>query len=1000
MSNPIRSDSGPVAPVTAAAAARPAAARLTEAKVTTICQQILRNPTASTNASDLLAHWNALKERNAITPELATSLLPAAKKLDGIGKKTLLGEITTYKFDQLCANIEKQAKSASPTLIFNEVTKELKAYWDANKAKLPKGGIGGELSHQIENAAGLARAIYAKNKRDHAAGSPALAPEPAGLLYLHRINFEEMCIRFSTEPFTQLTQPELTTFTTELYKFWVPVRNSQRITPKLGEQIILVADSLIQSAASLSKPTDPKMKEIHDYLETRLAERRAAVAAAAPQPPPPLTPLPRIRIPAPSFAEAAPRPPPTPPALPEVTERLTTLARTLTNPDCLMDRGPLTLGRECQKFMEDVFKLSLDEQRALIGTNPPSFSVIFNLAMRGAIVDGENLLESVIARNGVKNDDHTAMLESYKSYCLLAFNIYGGTIPSLKTYIEMVTNIPKYDSRNNDLTARLASQEHFSQYCAQARAACSRQKPIGLQRIDESLKATINPLLDKVIENLPLFREDVASCENRDPANLEHVSRQKQFFSSLLVELSELGVENELTSEIAALLTKVRKIETYIVASSKPIEGATKISGESQHTLSAFTLKKTLSARALHADATALDLTRQCEFMPGAANHACCFIAAYNIYLNLAGTPPESLDDAIFLGLIRQQKACREHPEDEQLYYVAGQPCPGNAEVFPIIEAMKDFLTPGEDSIFSETLKENGESEQYKSLITQLEAQLVVGNGGAIIHKGQTFYAITITSKPDGGKTYTIMDSHGFPADSGAPPEFIGRAFSCDFNTPEAAAAFLAIRTPYKSHDANANLCTFTSFKLAENPTAADLTTEDREIMQANRAARLRELQTDNLAVMPTKEILRFYIDLFDQPREAAEALYLSYLAVLAPRGVTEANLVSREAATAALARYDDPTEMARTIKFYQDTFPTDNTQTLLQRLIEITAINSPDIEMPPVAQRYINALKAIGINTELDGSEPPAETISQTVRRKAQAALAPLLTAAPPREL
>lgn len=795
--------------------------------ITTICTQAAHTEKISPdNFQRLTTHWDELKRRNAISPDLVASLESAADKLDAAAKEILLGRTTKYAFEQLCANIKKQATLASPTLNFIEVTRKLQTYWDKLKVDLPNGGIGSQLSRDVEEAAGLARAILAKNNRDSAAKSSPSSPikEPAGLLQLHRINFTEMHDRINTNPAISLTADELTIFTAELNKFWEPVLKSKKIKPELGKHILLVANSLIENAIRLGQTPDDKIEKISEYLTLKIPEAHELRAL----------------------------------------ERLDFPASPTTTPILLPD-APVV----------------------------PS----------AVHADGNALADKFAAR-----------------------------------------------------LARLRPQPTL-----QSPPIVSPVTPSPLTQVTE---------LPHTLASLKTAAAAIAL--NRTPASLEELRAIKKKLCDLSVHSSAVGQNSD---EIDKLVTELRKTETFIVASQNPENS--EISGNSQNTFRSY------------------DLTG--KWGEGAACHVCCFNTAYNIFHELARVEPHpSLDDATALALARQQRACKANPGLSR--WTRGTRFPGIANIDAAIPYLGDLLEPLVTAPIQDLLQENEEPEQYAKLIQDAQTALGGREGGVFIAKNGVFYALTIT-KEDGRDVFTVMDSHGFSSESGAPPEFIGRSFKKKFYKPEEAAYFLAIRTPYQTPPATTefskmktNQCTFSIFTLNPDYASSSLWAVDISTMVENKTAHLAELQTANLAVMSIKELLRFYIDLFDQPPEAVRALQPLYLNELQSR---TGQALTREAAIKALAHQDDPATINDAIKFFRDAikFFRDDAikrppQELLFELIELTSLNIPLEEANSIAQKYIDALRVLGVNI----IRSPSDQSMVTLRKLAQDQLAPLL--------
>ncbi len=748
-----------------------------ELEVSTLCQKIIQTSDttrAKTHSHQLTNDWNLLIAKGGISLKLASDIEKAATKLDNLGQKTLLPEVLTFRFNELCTNLAIEGGKTTPSVdvaYLKKASIALKKYAEKLDYK-----IGDFKSKAIELAAANARQIYANILTDTSSDEPKPA-EPEGLVYLQRNNFEKIYIELSKDDPLTLTVIKRAAFINELKNFYNLFKPDKSNLPKsLAIKILLIANRLQDGQTEISD-----LKRITDYITPRLNLDARPASPIAPRFDREADTL-LAQSTALGACLEAPDPPVAADGAPIVENplslKIARLSTELLDPNRLLDGNIPTLGVECKEFMAEFFKQTIEAQAAFYRANQKSITPIFNIELRRVIEEAECLMHLARAENGrIFGDDNNAMVTLCCKYIALAENL-GTSIPSLTQYLYAI--------------GRVITADKFTEY----KPECDRRKQEALTLIDTILRPTITPLIASVTSMIANFLSEVTRAGN----NLDSLRELKKEFCTVSKSLSELGQDPD---EIDALIKTIRKTETAIIAGSYPT--STKTSRYSQFTLPAH------------------DLTH--EYSPGAARHACCFIAAYNIYHQLAGIEPATLEDSIYLGLARQQRACRTHT----IHYTDGLPYPGLTESTEAIPIISDLLKPlaEEHPELSTILEENQEVTIYKTLLNNLITLLPEDNKiGAMILKNGVYYTITIQNDADGNQKFIVTDSHGFSPDknTGAPDDLINKAFQCEFYDLEKTAEFLAIRTPYetpldKSKNQQINECHFYPFTLA-NPLA------------------------------------------------------------------------------------------------------------------------------------------------------------------------------------
>ena len=514
-----------------------------------------------------------------------------------------------------------------------------------------------------------------------------------------------------------------------------------------------------------------------------------------------------------------------------ISDSLKGLTDLINCPTCLLEAGPYSLRTMCENFMTAYFRISPTEQQTLLSTKREELMFVYDLAMRGVLEKSQNLVSSVMGNRGQLTEAAQKEYETYAKFYRFGKNARPQK-PHQKTALDALQhslsaiyamNEPKrqsiLDSVPDYTTASQVMKTYDLSWYQRIRWKTCRelcqtggvnpkelvprlngsyfeltaiQTPSGFQSRpfstmeDVSLNQFTDSLKDKTERAITAIRENqttsiehnlrdsinalVSYCDglSEQPTglNLTELRKNKKLLSNLTLQLKEFGYD---VRDLEENLKKLTKAETFFLTS---VAQGKKTAGQSQYTISATNMLGSKEE--------------------GSARHACCFIAAYNVYDKLAGNPNDPLK-ALYLGLSRQQAACGEGKID----YTLGQPYPSLTYPDDALDCFSAILTPTSHVPIAQQVEKNNEADTYLKMLEELTEKKGANEKiGALYRKHDITYAITIESDGSGGETITIMDSHGFDKESGATPEFIG-AFSCEFKSPKEAAHFLALRSPY-----------------------------------------------------------------------------------------------------------------------------------------------------------------------------------------------------------
>ncbi len=987
-------------------------------RIIDVCEKILSGKVSdfTSHKAELETTWRGLNGR--VTPVVRARVKEAAAIAKAEPK--ILKEI---ELTDLCDQLILETYRKSPSLSFKEletIGERLKEYLDDSTIE-----IGSDRSKEIERAAGFLRDVRAKHYSSE--------KEPSDWLDVHRYNYTR--ISKSDGPYvliasTRLTDTQKQSHANEQLRLWNAVSKNPEID---------VARKMLEIAQKV--PVADRSTELAHMITEITA--RLAPCGAAPTP---------TQYPGNILDQSTPR------ALSGIPSRLNALKGLIKDTTYLTKEGNESLDKSSRSILEEIFMLPKEIQAEHLSAYSELLPFLYEFALKSVIKDTAALFQNV-KDEGRVIDAFAKEYETYASYvqfaeshflaptdpqkkavkviknhlseiyrineqariAILATAPSGGdlvikrkieevlqkpykTPVTGKTYEELCRGLPR--EMRTKIIKKFNGQYQDLTYVSGARFNATWEDgcTAAIKSIEVDQEGVTAPLL---IKAETLIAEHITNIEtltsNPNNINLSSLRATRAELRALKAHVSALGGDIE---PIDTLITRLSHAETYFIARYEPTE--TSISSQSQFTL--------------------VGQDRNGAREQGNACHACPFIAGYNILNTLNGSKTGNGEE-LYLGLARQNAMMDTlvHNPRETI-----PPLTAPDQALPAFhgELMKLTIKRADHTHATDLILEEGkEPEQYKALLKALDAAATqYGKVGAFIRKGVTYYAVTIENQASGTQKISIMDSHGFPpvSETGVPPEFVNRAFDCTFDTLDRAADFLAIRTPYKTpsdqtRNTEVNQCEFYpvildgqaviasaappskyTFEETPSPTgtprmdsAADTVNMDADIL-----SRYREIESTNLQVASSKDLLRFYIELLESPRTTRVTTSTprqNILAEFARRGIYYTDATPKSKLVEDLAFYDSPELLREAAIVFDSSTPTYSRKTenrieALKKLIELTTVceDLPDAERNPIIAKYKTALRDIRLDT-------PGDTSMAALRKKAQEALANQLASPPP---
>jgi hypothetical protein len=418
----------------------------------------------------------------------------------------------------------------------------------------------------------------------------------------------------------------------------------------------------------------------------------------------------------------------------ELASHLSTLATLFNHEDCYFLAGSNSLDTVCRNYMTCFFKLSEEDQQAILSLKYRELHFILNYAMRTVLEDADTLMKAVIGKAGKLTDEEEKQYKEYLSY----FNFLKGLERTtteenagiaLRTFLRTVYSLnlqyceairskkpSDYGVSDETLAGRLGCDQDSADFTRLKNTNFRDTDPSIIKKFESSYRilgkielssrtpadCIANYLLRKARGDRRLsgeissFKADAA--REKEAAIREIEIEQARVFqpiercvNSFLVRVSipdpkigNLTTIRETKSILKALLSQVKNrkqqadIESLVtelerVETTIIVKNApigAPITGTSQFSQPCIDLKG--------------------DFGSVGASHACAFIAAANIKAQLSGRPI-SHEDAILEGLHHQQVAIHNRLLKNQSGYI--EITPSEARPLRRFDSREDLYT-------------------------------------------------------------------------------------------------------------------------------------------------------------------------------------------------------------------------------------------------------------------------------------------------------------------